>query len=160
MTLKRKVEHGVEQRMPGAHEGSKRRPRRRDQRLLERDALVARKHRLARADLAVAVAYRGRHVQELVAARLALARDAPKAPEGLKKEGLDVVRLKAAGLGALHLFAHARHTACVHRIVRERAFFEQVPDTFAVHRVLDRSRKARAHLRTVSVADRLDHQLA
>ena len=55
--------------------GRRRRPAaglRRDQRLLEGDALVARQHRLADADQAVAVAHRGRDVGDLVAARLAL----------------------------------------------------------------------------------------
>ena len=64
---------GIEQRMAGADEGGQRLALRRDQRLLEGDALVARQHRLADADQAVAVAHRRRDVGDLVAARLALA---------------------------------------------------------------------------------------
>ena len=48
----------VEQRMARADEGGQRLAVRRDQRLLEGDALVARQHRLADADQAVAVAHR------------------------------------------------------------------------------------------------------
>ena len=47
VTLERHVDHRVEQRMAGADEGGKRLAERRDQRLLESDALVARQHRLA-----------------------------------------------------------------------------------------------------------------
>ena len=68
---------GIEQRMAGADEGRERLALRRDQLLLEGDALVARQHRLADADLAVAVADRRRDVGDLVAARLALAGRVP-----------------------------------------------------------------------------------
>ena len=52
---------------------------RRDQRLLEGDALVSRQDRLADADQAVAVAHRRRDMRDLVAARLPL-RTAPPRP--------------------------------------------------------------------------------
>ena len=73
VALEREVERGVEQRVARADEGRERLALRRDQVLLEGDALVARQHRIARADLAVAVAHRRGHVGDLVAARLALA---------------------------------------------------------------------------------------
>ena len=73
MALQGQVERGVEQRVAGADKGGERLALRRDQILLEGDALVARQHRLADADQAVAVADRRGHVGDLVAARLALA---------------------------------------------------------------------------------------
>ena len=60
VALEREVDGGVEQRMARADEGGQRLALRRDQRLLEGDALVARQHRLADADQAVAVADRRR----------------------------------------------------------------------------------------------------
>ena len=77
MALEREVDRRVEQRMARADEGGQRLALRRDQRLLEGDALVARQHRLADADQAVAVAHRRRDVGDLVAARLALAGRVP-----------------------------------------------------------------------------------
>ena len=137
MALEGQVDDRVEQRMARADEGGQRLARRRDQRLLEGDALVARQHRLADADQAVAVAHRRRDVGDLVAARLALLGRAAQALEGLEEEGLDVVRLQAAGLGPLHLLADALDPAGVHRVVGERALFEQVLELAAVERVLD-----------------------
>ncbi len=48
VALEREVEGGVEQRVARADEGGERLARRRDQLLLEGDALVAREHRIAR----------------------------------------------------------------------------------------------------------------
>jgi hypothetical protein len=57
---------------PGQTKGGQGLALRRHQRLLEGDALVARQHRFANTDEAVAVAHRRRHVGDLEAARLAL----------------------------------------------------------------------------------------
>ena len=118
--------------MPGTDERGQRLPLRRDQRLLEGDALVARQDRLADADQAVAVAHRRRDVRDLVAARLALLGRAAEPLERLEEERLDVVRLQAARLGALHVLADAVHAAGVHRVVGERALLEQVLKLAAV----------------------------
>ena len=137
MALEGEVDDRVEQRMAGADEGGQRLAVRRDQRLLEGDALVARQHRLADADQAVAVAHRRRDVGDLVAARLALLGRAAQPLEGLEEERLDVVRLQAAGLGALHVLADAVDPAGVHGVVGQRALFEQVLELAAVERVFD-----------------------
>src|SRR5690606_22701790 len=68
VALQREVEHGVEELMPGADESRERLARRGDELLLEGDALVPGKHRIAGADLAVAIAHRRGHVRQLVAA--------------------------------------------------------------------------------------------
>jgi hypothetical protein len=59
VALQREVDDGVEQRMAGADKGGQRLALRRDQGFLEGDALIARQHRFADADQAVAVAHRG-----------------------------------------------------------------------------------------------------
>ena len=86
--------------------------------------------------------------------------DAAQALEGLEEERLDVVRLEAAGLGALHVLADAVDPAGVHGVVGQRALFQQVPELAAVERVLDDRGQAGAHLGLVAVADGLDQQLA
>ena len=79
-----------------------------------------------------------RDVGDLVAARLALLGPyPPRRLERLEEEGLDVVRLQAAGLGALHVLADAVDPAGVHGVVGERAFFQQVLELAAVERVVD-----------------------
>ena len=85
---------------------------------------------------------------------------AAEALEGFEEERLDVVRLEAARLGALHVLADAVHAAGVHRVVGERPLFEQVLELAAVERVLDDRGQAGAHLGLVAVADRLDQQVA
>src|SRR5690606_1694477 len=120
VALEGQVEHRVEERMPGADEGRERLAGRRDQRLLEGDALVAREDRLADADQAVALADGRRHVGDLVAARLALASGAAETLERLQEERLDVVRLEAPRLGALHLLADAVDAGGIHRVVGQR----------------------------------------
>ena len=134
MAFEREVDDRVEQRMARADEGGQGLAVRRHQILLEGDALVAGQHRLADADQAVAVAHRGRDVGDLVAARLPLLGRAAQKPERLVEEGLDIVRLEAAGLGPLHIFADALDPAGVHGVVGERPFFQQVPQLAAVER--------------------------
>ena len=48
------------------------------------------------------------------------------------------MRLKAAGLGPLHILADAVDAAGVHGVMGQRAFFEQVPQLAAVERVIER----------------------
>jgi len=86
VTLKRQVERGIQQRVARADEGHKRLALRRDERLLEGDPLIARQHRFADADEAVAVADGGWSVGHLVAARLPLAYRPAKLLEGFKEE--------------------------------------------------------------------------
>src|SRR5690606_38150822 len=92
--------------------------------------------------------------------RLALARCPTKPLKGLEKERFDVMRLQSPSLGTLHLLAHTRNTARVHRVVRERPILEQTLQMLPIHTVLNRARKPRAHFRLVAVADLLDDQLA
>jgi hypothetical protein len=115
---------GVEQRVAGHTKAASGWPWAR-QRLLEGDALVARQHGLARADQAVAVAHGSGHMGDLIAARLACLAESAQTLESLVEERLDVVRLEAPGIGALHLLTDALHAAHVHGVMRQSAFFEQ-----------------------------------
>jgi hypothetical protein len=160
VTLQREVDGRVEQRVAGADEGGQRLPLRRHEPLLEGDPFIAWQHRLTDADEAVAVPDRSRHVRHLVPAWLALLHGAAEAPERLEEEGLDVVRLEPPGLGALHLLANAVHAARVHGVVGEGVLLDQILDVRAVEGVVHHLREARAHLGLLSVADRLDQQLA
>jgi hypothetical protein len=105
------VDDGVEQRVAGADEGRQRLALGRDEGFLEGDALITRQHGFADADEAIPVAHRGRNMGDLEAAGLALPGVAAELFEGFEKEGFDVVRLQAAGIGALHVLADALHTA-------------------------------------------------
>ena len=87
-------------------------------------------------------------------------RCAAKLLERLEEERLDVVRLQAARFGALHVLADAGHAARVHRVVGQRALFEQVLELRPVDGVVDGLRQPGAHLGPVAVADRLDQQVA
>ncbi len=76
------------------------------------------------------------------------------------EEGLDIVRLKAPGLGAFHILADAVHSAGVHGVVGERPFFQQVPELAAVERVFQDRGQAGAYIGLVAVPDGLDEQFA
>src|SRR5690606_27331256 len=77
-----------------------------------------------------------------------------------QEERFDVVGLEAASFGTLHLLADTGYAGGVHRVVRKGALLEQVLDVGAVHRVLDGAGQACAYFGLVTVADRLDHELA
>ena len=66
------VDNGVEQRVPGTNESRQRLSRGRDQRLVERNALVTGQHGFADPDKPVSTSHRCRHVGDLVTSRLAL----------------------------------------------------------------------------------------
>ena len=160
VALKREVDRGVQQRMAGAQERGQGLALRGDECLLERDALVARQHGLANANQAVPVAHRRGDVGDLVPSRFPLLDGTAKSPEGFQEEGLDVVRLQPAGLGPLHLFAHAEHARRVHAVMRQRPFFEQVLQLGLVEGVRHHLRQPRADFGPFAVADRFDQQVA
>src|SRR5439155_438121 len=160
MPLDHEIESGVEERVAGADEGGQRLALRRDERFLEHDALVARQHRLADADQTVTVAHWGGHVRDLVAACLALPDRATKPLESFEEEGLDVVWLQAARLGALHFLADAVDATRIHGVMSQGAFLQQVPQLLAVEGVLDYLHEASADLGPLAVAHRLDQQIS
>src|SRR5690606_4539155 len=113
------IEHRVEERMARTDEYGEGLPWRRDEVLLEDEALVALEDRLADADHAVAVADHCRDVPNLVTPRFALPDGAAEALERFQEERFDVVGLQATCLGTLHLLAHALDPAHVHRLLDE-----------------------------------------
>jgi hypothetical protein len=147
---------GVEQRVAGHTKAASGWPWAR-QRLLEGDALVARQHGLARADQAVAVAHGSGHMGDLIAARLACLAESAQTLESLVEERLDVVRLEAPGIGALHLLTDALHAAHVHGVMRQSALFEQILEV-ARSSAWSRTGSRRRALRAFAIADRLDQR--
>src|SRR5688572_4412266 len=85
-----------------------------DERLLERNALVAGEDRLATTDLAIAITEDGRYMFDLITVRLPFVDRSAQQLEGLHEERRDEVRLKAPGLGPLHVFANLPDAADVH----------------------------------------------
>ena len=86
MAFDDEVERRIQKRMAGANERSQHLALRRDKGLLEHDALVAREHRFADADQAVAIAHWRRNMRHLEAARLALSHRAPEALKRFQKK--------------------------------------------------------------------------
>src|SRR5581483_1979994 len=80
--------------------------------------------------------------------------------EGFDEEGSYEMGLEPAGCGALHVLTNAAHLAGVHRIAGQRSLLEEVPQVVAVEGSLDRQTQPIANLGLVSIADRLDQQLA
>ena len=160
VTLEGELDPRIEEWMPGTAERGERLPLRRDQRLFEGSPLVARQHRHSDADQTIAISYRCGNVRHFIPTRLSLPRLPAQAFEGFAKERFDVMRLKAAGLGTLHVFPDAMDAARIHRIVSKRAFFEQVLDLTAIERVVHRGIESGAHFGLVAVADGLDQQIA
>ena len=72
IALQRQVDDGIEQRVAGANKGGQRLALRRDESLLEGDALVARKYRFADTNEPVAITYWSRNMGNFVATRLPL----------------------------------------------------------------------------------------
>ena len=158
VALEDEVDRGVEQRVAGADEGRDRGPG--DLGLVEADALVAREHRRASADLAVALAQRARHAGDLEAAGLAPV-DAPaQVLEGLAEEALDVVGLEALGVCPLHLLADRLDPTEREGLLGQRAALEQVQEVGVAGRVVDHLQEARLDLGLLAVADCLDQQVA
>ena len=95
------VDDGVEERVTGGDEVGLGLARDVHVFAFEGDALVGVQHGCADAALTVAIADGCGHVGDLVTARLARRDATAEALERSEEEGLDVVRLKAAGLGVL-----------------------------------------------------------
>jgi len=70
------------------------------------------------------------------------------------------VRLQAAGFGALHALSHLGDAASVHHVVGQGAFLEQVLQTRATGRSVDRVCQLGADFGALAVSDRLNEQFA
>ena len=133
---------------------------RRDEGLLEGDALVASHHGIADPDQAVPVADRRGHMGDLVAAGFALHGASAQAPERLQEEGLDVVRLEPARLRTLHVLSYPMDSARIHRVVRQGPLFDEILDLTLIEGVGHGLVETSPNLRLLTVANRLDHEVA
>ena len=97
---------------------------RRYQRFFEGNAFISRQDRLADTDQAVTVTHGGWNMGNLITSRLALLDRSPHAMERLMKKRLNIMGLKAAGIGTLHILANSVNTTCVHSIVDEGVVFK------------------------------------
>ena len=63
--------------------------------------------------------------------------------------------LESTCFGPFHVLADAVYTACVHGVLSECAFFQQILELAAVERIVECGREARPHLRLLAVPYRL-----
>ena len=96
---------------------------------------------------------------DLVTSGLALLERAAKPVEGFTEERFDVVRLQPARFGPFHVLADTVYAACVHRIVSDRALFEEVLKVAAVERMIDGRGQPRQYFRLFAIPYGLDQQL-
>ena len=99
-------------------------------------------------------------VPDLVASGLALPECAAEALEGFAEELLNVVGLKASGLGAFHVLTDLGHAAGSHEFGDEGAIFHEPFEVRAVDGGLDGLREAGLNLGILAVADSPDEQVA
>ena len=158
MAFQGEVQGGIEQWVARTDKGRERLAGRGDQGLVEGDALIPGLHRIARTDLAVAIAHRGGHMGHLIAAGFALANAAAQLLEGFQEKRFDIVRLQTARFGAFHVFPYARHAAGVHHVMGQRPVFDQAFQVGAVDAAVDGDVEAITNLRLVAVTDGLEQQ--
>jgi hypothetical protein len=96
-------------------------------------------------------------VSDFIALWFALVDRASEQPERFEEEAGDEVRLQAAGLGAFQILADCAHPGGVHRIVSERALFQQFLTKLAVGDIVHGLKETGAHVGPVAVTDGL-HQ--
>src|SRR5579884_2665858 len=146
--------------MAGADEGGHGLAGHADKAFLESDALVALQDCLAALDLPIAVADDGGYVLDLVPLRFALVDGAAEQLERLDKERRDEMRLKPAGIGALHILTDLPYPGDIHRVMRQRPAFDQLAQVLAVQGMIDDLKQASPDCGLVAVADCLQEQLA
>ena len=96
---------------------------------------------------------------DLVATRLTLFDGAALALEGIEEKRLDVVRLKSARFGPFHFFADAVYTSCVHGIVGQCPFFDQILQLAWIESICDHLCQPGSHLGPLPIADRLNQEI-
>ena len=145
--------------MPGADERRWRKALRRNQRLFECDAFIARQHRLPDADLPIAHPYRAGYVGYLVASSFPWLGRAAQAVKCFQKEGLNVVRLQTPCLSALHIDANTLDTTCIHGVVSQRMILKQVLHLLDVERAFHNLGQARTDLGLFAVTNGFNQQV-
>ena len=73
----------------------------------------------------------------------------------LHEEALDMVRLKALRLGALHLQTKFLHLGFGHGVVGERTPLQQLQQMILIDSSVDLAEEARLHVFLLAVLDRL-----
>jgi hypothetical protein len=159
MSFEGQIDDRIQQRMPRTDESGQRLPLWRYQCFFKGDALVAGQHWLTDANQPVAISYRGWNVGDLIAAGFPLFVRSAQSLKRFAKEGFDVVRLQAAGFGALHIFADPVDLACVHGINGKGVVFKQILNLFAIQYMIQHRRQAGANLRLIPVSDCPDQQI-
>ena len=158
VAFKRKVDRGVEQRMPWANEVGKGLAGHGDEILLEGDPFVTDHHRRAVPNGPVAVADDGRDIGDLKAFGLPVVSLAAQPLESLAEERGDEVRLEPAGLGPFHVLADCPDLAGVHRIGGQCPFFDQFADLIMVEGFLDNLVQLRPNIGPVAIPHGLQEQ--
>src|SRR6266700_7858113 len=146
--------------MAGADEGGKGLAGQGDQRFLKGDTLVARQHRLPRADLAVTTTNDSWHMRDLIPSSFAHAHAAAQELERRQEEVRDEMWLEPPRLRSLHLFADRPDLAGIQRITSQCPLLEELTQPLAVQRIVHRLVEPGAHLRLVAVANSPQHQFA
>src|ERR1035437_6101881 len=80
----------------------------------------------------VPLADQRRHVGDLEAAWLAFPNRAAENAESFQEKRLNEVRLKTAGVGALHVFTDSASLRRIHAVVSQRSLFEKLLTVLAV----------------------------
>ena len=75
------------------------------------------------------------------------------------EERLDVVRLKALGLGPLHLLPDSTDAARVHRVMRQGTILQEVLNLAVIERMFDNLGEPGSNLGLIAVPDCLDQQV-
>jgi hypothetical protein len=155
-TFEHKVDGGIEQRMAGCQQLSLGLAG--NQRLLEVDACIAVKHRIATTNQPVALLEGAGHAGNFEAPALPLDDPAAEPCEGFPEEGTDEVRLEASGLRPLHFLADGRDDLGVEAFRGELALRHQGFDRANVNRAIDFSEQFSFLLGPVAIADRVDQE--
>ena len=130
-----------------------------DEGFLERDALISRKHGLAKTDQAIPAPDDRWHVSDLVPARLSLLERTAQPVERFEEKRLDIMRLEPPRFCALHLLADAVHPARVHGVVDQGPLLQEIAQSVPIQGIGDYLCQPCAYLGPLAIPHRLDHQV-
>src|SRR6266568_4367892 len=101
-----------------------------------------------------------RNMLDLITAWLAFITISTKAFERFQEKGGNKMWLETTSGSAFHIFAHLAHAHHVHYLASEGTLFQQSLQVFAIEPLVDHAEEAITHIRTITVANGLDNQLA
>ena len=160
VSLQGEINDGVQQGMARADKRGKGLALGMNQLFLKGDPLIPVQDRFPHAYEAVPVSDGGRHMGDFIAPGFPFPVGSAQFLKSFTEKGFNIMGLKTLGIGPLHVFPDSADFACIHGVMGQGPFFQQVLQLFPVQGMIQNRGQIGHDLGLFSIPDSLDEKIA